>query len=99
MAQISLTFPDGNARQYEAGITAADVAADISSSLRKKAISATVDGQHYDLQWPINADASIALHTMKDEEQAQELVRHDLAQSWRVQCKSCGLTCKSRLGL
>ena len=79
MAQISLTFPDGNARQYEAGITAADVAADISSSLRKKAISATVDGQHYDLQWPINADAAIALHTMKDEDQAVELVRHDLA--------------------
>ena len=79
MAQISLTFPDGNARQYEAGITAAEVAADISSSLRKKAISATVDGQHYDLQWPINADAAIALHTMKDEDQALELVRHDLA--------------------
>ena len=79
MAQISLTFPDGNARQYEAGITAADVAADISSSLRKKAISATVNGQHYDLQWPIEEDASIALHTMKDEEQALELVRHDLA--------------------
>ncbi len=79
MAQISLTFPDGNARQYEAGITAADVAADISSSLRKKAISATVNGQHYDLQWPIQTDARIALHTMKDDEQALELVRHDLA--------------------
>ncbi len=79
MAQISLTFPDGNARSYDAGVTAADVAADISSSLRKKAISATVDGQHWDLQWPINADASIAINTMKDEEPALELVRHDLA--------------------
>jgi len=79
MAQISLTFPDGNARQYDAGVTPADVAADISSSLRKKAISATVNGQHWDLQWPIEADATIALHTMKDEEQANELVRHDLA--------------------
>ncbi|MDE0852343.1 threonine--tRNA ligase [Yoonia sp.] len=79
MAQISLTFPDGNARQYEAGITAADVAADISSSLRKKAISATVNGQHYDLQWPIEGDSSVAINTMKDEEPALELVRHDLA--------------------
>ncbi|WP_438957113.1 threonine--tRNA ligase [Cognatiyoonia sp.] len=79
MTQISLTFPDGNARQYDAGITPADVAADISSSLRKKAISATVNGQHWDLQWPITEDASIALHTMKDEEHALELVRHDLA--------------------
>ncbi|PUB16233.1 threonine--tRNA ligase [Yoonia sediminilitoris] len=79
MAQISLTFPDGNARQYDAGITPADVAADISSSLRKKAISATVNGAHWDLQWPIDADSSIAINTMKDEEPALELVRHDLA--------------------
>ena len=79
MAQISLTFPDGNARSYEAGITAAEVAADISTSLAKKAISATLDGQHWDLQWPIQADAAIALHTLKDEPQANELIRHDLA--------------------
>ncbi len=79
MAQISLTFPDGNSRSYAAGVTAAAVAADISSSLRKKAISATVDGQHWDLQWPIEADSSIAINTMKDEEPALELVRHDLA--------------------
>ncbi|MEP0153514.1 threonine--tRNA ligase [Pseudophaeobacter sp.] len=79
MAQISLTFPDGNARSYEAGITAAEVAADISTSLAKKAISATLDDQHWDLQWPIQADAAIALHTLKDEPQANELIRHDLA--------------------
>ena len=79
MAQISLTFPDGNARQYDAGITAAAVAADISSSLAKKAISATLNGAHWDLQWPIDADSSIAINTMKDEEPALELVRHDLA--------------------
>ena len=79
MAQISLTFPDGNSRSYEAGVTAADVAADISPSLRKKAISATVSGEHWDLQWPIEADSSIAINTMKDEEPANELVRHDLA--------------------
>ncbi|WP_170782685.1 threonine--tRNA ligase [Ruegeria lacuscaerulensis] len=76
---VSLTFPDGNARSYEAGITPAQVAADISTSLAKKAISATVDGKHWDLQWPIEADAHIAIHTMKDEEQANELIRHDLA--------------------
>ena len=79
MAQISLTFPDGNARDFDAGITAAEVASSISTSLGKKAISATVNGQHWDLQWPIEADASIAIHTMKDEVQANELIRHDLA--------------------
>ena len=79
MANVTLTFPDGNQREYASGITAADVAADISSSLRKKAISATVNGAHWDLQWPIESDSSIALNTMKDEKPALELVRHDLA--------------------
>jgi len=79
MAQISLTFPDGNAREFEAGVTAAEVANSISKSLGKKAISASIDGEHYDLQWPINNDAAIAIHTLQDEEQALELIRHDFA--------------------
>ncbi|MGR3503860.1 threonine--tRNA ligase [Pseudaestuariivita sp.] len=79
MTQISLTFPDGNARDFEAGVTAGEVAASISKSLAKKAISASVDGAHWDLQWPIEADASIAIHTMQDDAQALELIRHDLA--------------------
>ena len=79
MAQISLTFPDGNARQYDAGVTAAEVAASISNSLAKKAISASVNDQHWDLAWPIDDDATISIHTLKDPEPALELIRHDLA--------------------
>ncbi len=79
MAQITLTFPDGNTRQYPAGITAGEVAASISNSLGKKAISATVGGRHWDLQWPIEQDATITIHTMKDAPQALELIRHDAA--------------------
>lgn len=79
MAQISLTFPDGNARSFKAGVTAAEVAADISNSLAKKAISATVNDAHWDLQWPIERDAAISIHTMKDEAAANELIRHDFA--------------------
>ncbi|MCL4105237.1 UNVERIFIED_CONTAM: hypothetical protein GTU68_055368 [Idotea baltica] len=78
-AQISLTFPDGNKRDYDAGVTAAEVAASISTSLAKKAVSAQVYGQHWDLQWPIVTDADIAIHTMKDDAPALELIRHDLA--------------------
>ncbi|MFB9151035.1 threonine--tRNA ligase [Roseovarius ramblicola] len=79
MADISLIFPDGNARSYPSGVTPAEVAADISVSLAKKAISAHVDGQHWDLQWPIPRDAAISINTMKDEAPALELIRHDLA--------------------
>ena len=79
MAQISLTFPDGNSRHYDAGVTPAEIAAGISSSLAKKAISATVNGAHFDLQWPIAEDATIAIHSMADDVQALELIRHDAA--------------------
>ena len=79
MSQISLTFPDGNQRSYDAGITPAEVANSIATSLGKKAISAQVNGAHYDLQWPITTDASIAINTMKDEAPALEMIRHDLA--------------------
>lgn len=80
MADISLTFPDGNARSYSVGVTPAEVATSISSSLGKKAISATVDGQHWDLQWPIQQDSAIAINTLKDNDaEALELIRHDCA--------------------
>jgi len=79
MAQISLTFPDGNVRDYPAGVTPAEVAASIAPSLAKASISASVDGAHWDLAWPITADAAISLHTLKDEAPALELIRHDLA--------------------
>ena len=79
MTKISLTFPDGNLRAYAKGITAQEIAYDISNSLGKKAISASLNGEHWDLQWPIDKNAEISIHTMKDEVQAEELVRHDLA--------------------
>ena len=79
MPQMSLTFPDGNIREFAVGVTPAEVAAAISTSLAKKAISATVNGAHFDLQWPISCDATIAIHTMQDDAPALELIRHDLA--------------------
>ncbi len=79
MADITLTLPDGNQRSYLAGITGLEVAKDISTSLGKKAISCSVNGEHRDLSRTIHADASFAIHTMQDEIQALELIRHDCA--------------------
>jgi threonyl-tRNA synthetase len=42
-------------------------------------VSALVDGAPFDLQWPIEGDARIAIHTLQDEAVALELIRHDLA--------------------
>jgi threonyl-tRNA synthetase len=76
---ISLTFPDGSVRTFAPGITPAEVATSIATSLGKKAISATVNGAHFDLQWPLTADAAIKINTMQDDAAALELIRHDLA--------------------
>ncbi|WP_040645408.1 threonine--tRNA ligase [Rubellimicrobium thermophilum] len=78
MRQITLTFPDGATRSYPAGTTAAEVARSISPSLARAAVSAILDGVHWDLQWPIERDGRIELRTMKDPE-GLELIRHDLA--------------------
>jgi len=79
MAEISLSFPDGSTRDYEAGVTPAEVAESIAPSLAKKAISANVDGAHWDLAWPIGKDAAITINTMADDAPALELIRHDFA--------------------
>ncbi len=79
MSLISLTFPDGNVRQFEAGVTPAQVAAAIAPSLAKAAISASVDGAHWDLAWPLTQNARLSINTMKDDAAALELIRHDLA--------------------
>ena len=78
-SQISLTFPDGSRRVFHAGVTPGEIAGGISKSLAKKAISAQVNGAHWDLQWPIEEDAEIAINTMEDDGPALELIRHDLA--------------------
>ncbi len=45
---INITFPDGNVRQYEAGITALEVAQSISEGLARNVLSAKVNGEVMD---------------------------------------------------
>ncbi|MBP7003784.1 threonine--tRNA ligase [Amaricoccus sp.] len=76
--EVAVTLPDGAVRRYEAGVTAGDVAADISKSLGKAALAARIDGRLADLSTPIRGDARLAIVTAKDEA-ALELIRHDCA--------------------
>ena len=78
MIMIDLTFPDGSKRQFDAGVTGAEVAESIAISLAKKAIAMTLDGELADLNDPISADAAITIVT-RDDPQALELIRHDSA--------------------
>ncbi len=75
---ISLTFPDGSARDFESGVTGRDVAESIAKSLAKKAVAVSLDDKLRDLAEPIKADAKIRIITRTDPE-ALELIRHDAA--------------------
>ncbi|MFG1418515.1 threonine--tRNA ligase [Xanthobacter sp. V0B-10] len=75
---ISLTFPDGAQREYAAGTSGADIAAQISKSLAKKAVAVTLDGELADLAAPIGADAKFEIVT-RDDPRALEMIRHDCA--------------------
>ncbi|WP_406698448.1 threonine--tRNA ligase [Sphingomonas qomolangmaensis] len=77
MFRISL--PDGSVREVAPGTTPADIAAAIGPGLAKAALAARVDGEMRDLSRPFTGDAQLALVTARDEKDALELVRHDLA--------------------
>ncbi|NNH33395.1 threonine--tRNA ligase [Rhizobium sp. SEMIA 4085] len=74
---VSLTFPDGNQRNFEPGTTGLDVAESISKSLAKKAVAIAIDGTVRDLSDPVTA-GKIEIITRSDE-RALELIRHDAA--------------------
>ncbi|MBW6532141.1 threonine--tRNA ligase [Sphingomonas sp. RRHST34] len=76
---LSITLPDGSVREVEPGTTPAAIAAAIGPGLAKAAIAARVDGELRDLSRPLTRDSTLALVTQRDEAEALELARHDLA--------------------
>jgi len=79
MNMLSITLPDGSVREVAPGTTPAEIAASIGPGLAKAAIAARVDGELRDITRPLERDAQLALVTQKDEADALELARHDLA--------------------
>ncbi|HMQ49810.1 MAG TPA: threonine--tRNA ligase [Saprospiraceae bacterium] len=65
---ITVTFPDGQQRQYEAGTTALEIAQSISQGLAQKVLSAKVNGEVWDATRPIRQDATLQLLTWDDKE-------------------------------
>lgn len=65
---INITLPDGSVRSYEQAVSAMDVAKDISEGLARNVLGAAVNGQPYDATRPITEDASLVLHTWREDE-------------------------------
>ena len=63
---IKITFPDGNIREYQEGVTSMEVAKSISEGLARKILSAEVNGEVWDLSRPITSDATVKLLTWDD---------------------------------
>lgn len=65
---IKVTFPDGNVKEYEEGITPLEVAKSISEGLARNVISATADGTTIEVATPLTTDTTLTLHTWDSEE-------------------------------
>ncbi len=78
MSEISLTFPDGSVRAYDAATTGAALAESISKSLAKKSVAYALDGEIRDLADPVGRSGRVEIVT-RDDPRALELIRHDTA--------------------
>jgi threonyl-tRNA synthetase len=65
---INITFPDGSVRQYEKGITPFEIANSISPRLAAEVLASTVNSKIYEINRPVNEDATLKLHKWDDQE-------------------------------
>ncbi|MFA6806838.1 MAG: threonine--tRNA ligase [Bacteroidales bacterium] len=65
---INITLPDNSVKQFSESVNAIDIAKSISEGLARNVLSATVNGEVWDANRPINTDSSIKLNTWNDRE-------------------------------
>jgi threonyl-tRNA synthetase len=63
---IKITFPDGQVREFEKGITPYQVALQISEGLARNVLAANLNGEVVDSSTPIASDAALQLLTWND---------------------------------
>ena len=76
--KITITFPDGNTKEFTKGTTGHQVADSISPALAEQAIAVTLNNIIKDLHYPINEDSTISI-LKRSADEALELIRHDCA--------------------
>lgn len=75
---VTISFPDGAKKSFDAPVTGLQIAQGISPSLAKKATVVRVNGELWDLTRPIERDAAIEIVT-RDKPETLEVIRHDAA--------------------
>ena len=64
---ITITFPDGNSRQYDQGVTGLQVAESISKGLAREALAVEVNGEVWDLNRNLSSDATLKILKWQDD--------------------------------
>ena len=64
---VKITFPDGNQRDFNRGVTPLEIAKSISEGLARNTISALVDEKQVEVSTPITEDAAVQLLTWNDD--------------------------------
>jgi len=65
---INITFPDGSVRQFEQGVSGYEIAKSLSNSLAREVLSINVNEELWDINRPIEEDATIKLNKWDDED-------------------------------
>ncbi len=63
---IQVTLKGGTVKEFEAGITVADIAKSLGAGLYKAACVAKIDGELCDLRTPVNKDCAVEILTFED---------------------------------
>ena len=77
-SNITITFPDGNTRVVNKGISGLELAEQISKSLAKESIAFKANGEIQDLTRIIHKDTTVEI-LKKDSNEALDIIRHDCA--------------------
>ena len=65
---VNIKFPDGNVKQYEAGVTPLQIAESISAGLARNILAAKLNDEEWDISRPINTDGEIHFYKWEDPE-------------------------------
>ena len=76
--KIIVTFPDGNKKNFDKGITALAIAESISKSLAKESLAVRLNGEIVDISRTIENNSKIEI-IKKEDVDALSIIRHDCA--------------------
>ena len=75
---LKITLPDGSVQEFDAATRGSEIAARIGEGLARAAVAVRVDGELWDLNRDIDADAAVEIIT-RESDDGVELLRHDAA--------------------